>query len=131
MNSVSWFIYIAQISGSLGAMFAVLGVLLMIVVMVRFAFPYVYNTMECKEPGERKYQPPRPISRGYMALAVGFLIMSCLMPERNTMYAIAASQVGEQIIRNEAVQGVASDATKALHEWIRRQIEPATETRRK
>lgn len=55
--------------------------------------------------------------------AVSILTVT-LIPSKNTMYAIAASQVGEQVVRSEAVQGLASDATKALQQWIRQQIEP-------
>jgi len=46
------------------------------------------------------------------------------VPEKQTLYAIAASQIGERVIQNDAVQGIASDATKALQQWIKRQIEP-------
>lgn len=120
MNSVSWFIYIAQVSSSLGVMFCILGTLLMVAVMGRFVFPYARNTMEFSKPGDGDYMPPRPIARGYMALSVIFMLAGNLMPEKNTMYAIAASQVGEQIVKTE----IASDATKALHSWIKKQIEP-------
>lgn len=122
MNSVSWFIYIAQVANSLGVMFCVLGVLLIIAVMGRFIFPYAQNAMELNDPGDRGYVQPTAIHRGYMMLAICFLLVGNLMPEKNTMYAIAASQVGEQIVKTE----IASDATKALHQWIKKQIEPET-----
>ena len=41
-------------------------------------------------------------------------------PEKKTLYAIAASEYGEQIIKSE----IGNDATKALQQWIKRQIEP-------
>lgn len=130
MNSVSWFVYIAQVGGSLGTTFVLLGVLLMIAVMTRFAFPFFYNFVECNSPNSSDYRAPKPISRAYMALAVGFLVIGNLMPERNTMYAIAASQVGEKIANSESVRGLADDATKALQQWIQRQIEPREKARR-
>jgi hypothetical protein len=40
------------------------------------------------------------------------------------MYAIAASQVGESIVKSEQTQEMASDATKALQQWIKKQIDP-------
>jgi hypothetical protein len=39
------------------------------------------------------------------------------------MYAIAASEIGERVIKTPEVQGITSDATKALHSWIKKQIE--------
>jgi hypothetical protein len=53
-------------------------------------------------------------------------LLATLIPSKNTMYAIAASEIGEKIATNEAVQGIAGDATKALQQWIKRQIEPET-----
>ena len=55
------------------------------------------------------------------------LVLFVFIPSSNTMYAVAASQVGEQVVKSEAIQGVANDATKALQSWIKRQIEPVTE----
>ena len=49
---------------------------------------------------------------------------AAIIPAQKTMYAIAASQVGEQVVKSEAVQGIANDATKALQIWIKKQIEP-------
>lgn len=51
-------------------------------------------------------------------------IVYSFAPSANTMYAIASSQVGEQIIKSDAVQGVTSNATKALNAWIDRQLNP-------
>lgn len=49
------------------------------------------------------------------------------VPRQSTLYAIAASEVGERIIKNDKVQDLASDATKALHQWIKNQIESKPE----
>lgn len=120
MNSVSWFIYIAQISNSLGEMFIAFGVSSLVGVGLAWGFPRVFNAMECNRPDDRDYWTPPPFRSGYVAAAICFLVVGNLMPEKNTMYAIAASQVGEQIVKTE----IASDATKALHQWIKKQIEP-------
>lgn len=52
------------------------------------------------------------------------LTLAALFPSKSTMYAIAASQAGEKIAQSEQVRGIADEATKALQQWIKRQIEP-------
>lgn len=117
MNSVSWFIYIAQVSGSIGTMFCVLGVLGLLGAGMLALFGTIAQSCEANE-----FKPLIPKAR-WIALAVLLLLFGNLMPEKNTMYAIAASQVGEQIANSETVKGVADDATKALRSWIKRQID--------
>jgi predicted permease len=114
MNSVSWFIYIAQVSNSVGNMMVTLGVVGLIAIAI-----YVWAASIASSIDAGKLLPQFPRAR-WFALAIGFLLVGNLMPERNTMYAIAASQVGEQVVKSE----IASDATKALHSWIKKQIEP-------
>ena len=57
-----------------------------------------------------------------LSAALISMTVSVFSPSRDTMYAIAASQIGERVIQNEAVQGIANDATKALQQWIKRQL---------
>jgi hypothetical protein len=122
MNSVSWFIYIAQISSSLGNLFVGLALIGLIVIGIGYAAPRLSNFFEAANPGDKDYIEPRPVQKLCAGLCITSLVLGNIMPERNTMYAIAASQVGEQIVKTE----IASDATKALHQWIKRQIEPET-----
>jgi hypothetical protein len=56
-------------------------------------------------------------------IEVVVLILAIIVPSKNTVYAIAASEMGERVFKSEQVQGVASDATKALQIWIRKQID--------
>jgi hypothetical protein len=115
MNSVSWFIYIAQVSSSLGVVFRALAIIGLIIAGGYSLFRTVGASVEADE-----FTPHFPPIR-YLATLIGMLTLGNIMPERNTMYAIAASEVGERIVKTE----IASDATKALHIWIKKQIEPA------
>lgn len=115
MNSVSWFIYIAQVSNSLGILFTVLGTIGLFCCTAYFAVPRINAFFESDDDFQGL-----PLQKGLLTLAIISLTVGNLMPEKNTMYAIAASQVGEQIVKTE----LASDATKALHSWIKKQIEP-------
>jgi hypothetical protein len=114
MNSVSWFIYIAQVSESIGSLFRVLGGLGIILCVLFTMISTISASVDADE------FVPRASPARYIAISAALLAVGCLMPERNTMYAIAASEVGEQVVKSE----IASDATKALHQWIKKQIEP-------
>jgi hypothetical protein len=120
MNSISWFIYIAQVSQSLGNLLIGFGA----ATITCCGFYTFARTLAASIDAET-FVPHFPAAR-YVALGVLFLLIGNLMPERNTMYAIAASQVGERVAGSDAVQGITADATIALQQWIKRQIEPAT-----
>jgi hypothetical protein len=121
MNSVSWFIYIAQVAGSLGAMFMAFGIIGLIGIGIYFLVGSIVQSIESGDNWK-----PITVQMRYLVAVIGFIFIGNLMPEKNTMYAIAASQVGEQIIKDETVKGVASDATLALRQWIARQIDPVS-----
>jgi hypothetical protein len=118
MNSVSWFIYIAQVSNSLGIMFCVLGGTGLV---ISGLYALIASAVASADKDEFVLKTP---AVRYVVTSIAMLVVGNVMPERNTMYAIAASQVGEKLVASEAVRGVADDATKALHQWIKRQIEP-------
>lgn len=62
--------------------------------------------------------------RKLLPIGLVFFLLGQMMPPKETFYAIAASEVGEQVIKSESVRGIADDGTKALQQWIKRQIEP-------
>lgn len=112
MNSVSWFLYVAEFFSRVGVLFAVAAGIGAIIVGMALIFHGV-------EDGEL-WRPVR-----WAAPLVFFIaLLAAAVPSKNTMYAIAASQVGEKIVESETVQGIATDATKALQQWIKKQIEP-------
>lgn len=122
MNSVSWFLYASDLVGKVsdfcfalliaGASIAFFGVIFgPIISMVADDLDITWAQIKS-------------------AIKLTFAVWCCaavvyvLMPTKNTLYAIAASEVGEQVIKSESVQGITSDTTKALQQWIKRQIEP-------
>ncbi len=112
MNSVSWFLYAADVLSALG----VFGTVCMLGTLVTMVFVTAFQICEREEsPRFLRWALPLWIFAG---------VIICLIPSKNTMYAIAASEVGEKIVKSETVQGIASDATKALQQWIKKQIEP-------
>lgn len=113
MNSVSWFVYSADVVGN----FQVLLFIGSIIALIGSGICLLAWSIEDFESGPK-------FAKRIIFGAVPALIVACLIPGTSTMYAIAASQIGERIATSEQVQGIANDATKALQIWIKKQIEP-------
>lgn len=120
MNSLSWLIYLAQVVNNLGVMFGTMGVLVLAGCVIYF----IVCSIDASDAVGRTVGV-LPSTR-YPVIGVSLLFLSNLLPSQNTLYAIAASEVGEKIVTSEAARGIADDATKALHQWIKRQIEHET-----
>ena len=123
MNSLSWFLYTIDVIANVNA----LATGFLIATVTAWA---VLNVAALATEGEVLEWPDykKWWTRGVLIIAGCGLLVSVL-PSKNTMYAIAASQAGEQVVKSETVQGIASDATRALHQWIKKQIEPETKSR--
>ena len=52
-------------------------------------------------------------------------LLAIVTPDQNTLYAVAASQVGEQIVTSKTGE----KAAKALDAWLDRQITPTQEVK--
>lgn len=114
MNSLSWFLYAADVAGTLK-------ILLFIAVGIAAIGTFVLAAMVADGMNGQWVL-------GFMykaAAMVAILLIVCIVvPSQKTLYAIAASEFGEKIVRSETVQGLSSDAEKALRQWIKRQIDP-------
>lgn len=119
MNSVSWFIYIADVLGNISA-------IALMCAAACAVFCVVCLTGQAATDGGLSKDCPN-MWRYWWRCAAGCVLLSIfasLIPSKNTMYAIAASQMGERVIESEQVRGIADDATKAVHQWIKQQIAP-------
>lgn len=122
MNSVSWFVYVAGVVDNIGGVMVGAGVFCLLVCGVSwFAFALA---------DERDSAAMLKRTGSWTPLAaMCILIIACFVPSKSTMYAIAASQLGERIAMSDKVQDIANDATTALQQWIKKQIEPEHATK--
>lgn len=58
----------------------------------------------------------------WILIPLSMIFVACLIPSKTTMYAIAASEVGESIINNPSVQQTGGKAFKALDAWLDKQV---------
>lgn len=115
MNNLSWMIYLAEASGSLSFVLGLAAVV--------FLFAAVCKTLAvfCDdfETGNPK---TRRKGRIYFAAAFKFAAplaaASVVLPSSQTVYAIAASEMGEKALNSET----GGKAIKALDAWLDRQI---------
>lgn len=118
MNGLSWLIYLADVAGSVGFAFTVATVIGIVVVAIcLIAVPI--------SEGEAIADENRPkwlsVLKTFSAIAIVGFFLGGITPSKETVYAIAASEMGEQVVTSPTGQ----KAIKALEAWLDRQIAPA------
>jgi hypothetical protein len=119
MNSVSWFLYLADVLGNLSTAsipFLIIGTIIAGACTLLGMFLQAGDYSWVKEADKQWFESRRvgcatAAKRLWPAILIVAVVV-CFIPSKNTMYAIAASEVGEKVVKSEAVQGIATDATK-------------------
>ena len=109
MNELSWLIYLAGALGSVGVVAAVV----MVIAIIAGVFYTMFNAIE---------NEVFTVHKGLLITASVAAFIGVVVPDRNTIYAIAASETGEKMLATP----VANKATKALEVWLDKQIKDAT-----
>lgn len=137
MNTVSWYIYLADTLGkvqSAAGFFAIVLTFVMVgLTIARIATQGVSASKDDKDREEAQNYLPS-IKWAWRWSATLWLVFSLswgFFPKERTLYAIAASEFGEAVIKTEAVQGITNEASKALQIWIKNQIEPVLDKKDK
>lgn len=100
MNTLSWLLYLGEISGSLSSFFGWISA--PIFVLTGFClFMGMYHMMEA-EPDSRDYQLAKTVRdvglKIFMPMFFAFAIISTILPSKETVYLIAASEAGQEVI---------------------------------
>jgi hypothetical protein len=109
MNSLSWMIYLADVVGNVGA---ICGIIL-VVVGIGLILVAIPLTVDPDEHDALR----RPWRNGLVAWIVVAAISS-VIPSKDAIYAIAASEMGETALNSET----GGKAVQALNAWLDRQI---------
>ena len=116
MNTLSWLIYLADVAGDLDGLLYFVSV---ISVLCVFCWVGVAVVLGEEKPKTEAWKAWGRV--GFYAIAPIFFlswIFSAFVPAKETVYAIAASELGESALKSET----ASKAFKALNAWLDRQI---------
>jgi hypothetical protein len=119
MNNLSWFLYLADVLSNLEGtllFFAVLAgfsslVAAFVTIMIMIEGGTVEDELWCNRCLK--------VSIGLIVSMIVCIIVAVLIPSKTTFYAIAASEMGEQLIKTPT----ANKAVKALDAWLDKQID--------
>lgn len=109
MNSLSWMLYLADVTESVGVL---LGLIAAVGIAGTSFAGFVAFAAEEPEIGKAIFK------WGY-SISLPAALICALIPSKTTIYAIAASEMGEEVIKSPT----AGKAIKALDAWLDRQIE--------
>lgn len=106
MNSLSWFLYLADVVSGLGHFFSVAGFLFLL-----FG-GWLAAVILVESCGDVKWPFVFPV------VGLALLLFATLIPSKNTIYAIAASELGKQAAESE----LGKKGLKAVELWIDEQM---------
>ena len=104
MNTLSWFIYWADVLPSFA-------IGLSILFLFSFLISVFINVYQLLEKESKKYV--------WIPFLCAFLLLLCsFIPSQRTLYAIAASEMGEDVYKSEQGQKI----VKQLSDWVEAQL---------
>lgn len=115
MNKLSWLIYLAGVSDRLGIFFMITAAMCAFAIIVWG----IAGLMALGEDADSDFF--RPWFRIIWVLLPTFLfsfLVHGLLPDKDSVYAIAASQVGEEALKTP----LANKAEQAVEAWLNKQI---------
>ncbi len=136
MNSLTALIYFAGVSeniqGVLMAMAIISGIIATGCLIAAAAFtigePHIWSCDENRAPEIRARWDAngvlaKTLIKKALKVCIPTAIIAAFLPSANTVYAMAAANVGKQIVESPT----ADKAVKALNAWLDRQISPTPE----
>lgn len=116
MNTLSWLIYLADVAGDIDSLLAFISLAATFFLILWVCAAFVMFD----EGSPEDWKVWRRLG-GFALLPIffGSVILGALVPAKTTVYAIAASEMGEKALSTET----GNKAFKALNAWLDRQIE--------
>lgn len=140
MNSLSWLLYAADVAdnikttGGMVAVFSTIGGLAAFGLSFILAEPFSFDSEETKAEKRGVGKAIRATSKTFIIIGVSLITIGTLLPSRETMMLIAASEVGETVLASDQAQKIggeagalATDSLKVLRKFINDQLGEAAE----
>lgn len=121
MNELSWLIYLAGVSGNIGGVMIAVAVVSGVVSAGCLVASGAIRIEAWDDEEKRKSTQVLAASKKPIVICVAASIMAALIPSSETVYAIAASEMGERVIKSET----GGKAVEALNAWLDRQVSGA------
>jgi hypothetical protein len=110
MNTISIFLYLADVIGKISFIFVMMGLVLIACSVVWFISTAIYNENQnySWSKGEKK---PYPVKQSTKLVALAFLLFTIagLIPSKDTMYLIAGSEIGETVVSSPEAKEILKD----------------------
>lgn len=116
MNSLSWMIYFADMARSCDFALS-LTMIACAISLIAAGIIWIVNDYGDAEDKERR-RKAIVMSVLIGKIAAGTLLVDIVIPSSSTIYAIAASEMGEQVLKSPTV----TKAQAALDAWLDKQI---------
>lgn len=115
MNYLSWLIYLANVSDKLSFVMTFMAVATAVAFVIWLIAGCCAVDADYNKDDWRCWRKV-----GYTLVPIFFVtfIINAILPSKETVYAIAASQVGEQVLKTP----LAGKAEHALESWLNKQI---------
>lgn len=133
MNNLSWMIYLAGASASLASFLFFIASVFGIAAVIA-TFTAIVNVFETDQYN-RRYSDDiitskRSLKKSAFKIAItAFICMiiagstSSLLPSRQTVLLIAASEIGERVVTSERAQSVIDPSIDLLKTWMQRETQ--------
>lgn len=118
MNTLSWLLYFADVAGGIDSVFTAIAVVSLIAAFIWGVIGFAAVSVD--DPNLDFWRSRCKIGWSIIAPSLFFgSILSSAVPSKDTIYAIAASEMGEQALQTPT----ADRAFKAINSWLDKQIE--------
>jgi hypothetical protein len=133
MNELSWLIYLASVFNNIGIFFTIMGLLFVsafiiscIVVAASREDKSNYNKIELKPYREE-------IKSLYKVLYIGLvaIFFGCVIPSRETVLLITASEISEKVLTSEKVNGIIDPTLDLIKQRIMNELNKYTNVDKK
>jgi len=119
MNSLSWLIYLADVAGSVGEFFTFISIMCGIVAIVSGVTILIASSNHEVEIAVSAKARMRLALSGMIATG----LVAGLIPNKQTVLMIAASEIGERAMSSTQVAGVVDPSIDLLKTWIAKTTE--------
>lgn len=118
MNELSWLIYLAGVVGNIGFVAVTVAIVSGLVASGCAIFGAIVTLEGYNDEDRQEATKAFSICKKTAVICVSASLLAAIIPSSNTIYAIAASEMGERVIKSET----GGKALEALNAWLDRQI---------
>lgn len=128
MNTLSWLIYLASVTGSIGGFFTFIAFITGLGTFIGIGgilITRISITDAIIADDVTKLEKLSVFFRKWIFIFASLFLFSgttsVILPERNTVLLIAASEIGEKVVASEKISSVVDPSIELLKTWIEEQ----------